>query len=578
MNTLVHLYCLGFLSPRDTLIETLKEVYCGKDWYRHASGSTPSTDLEYIRLALIKKAQLSKTERSTSRFLKDSLLGNVDDIERQKVSLKNVKEIFNYGRTSQRKKVLVEGKPGIGKTMLALHISAEWAKGKMLQEYDCVLLVPLRQFQRKVQTSKSKSVPAYQTQTELRMLDLVNIYLKGEQGFRASEELSRSKGDKTLLILEGWDELPPELREEGSFFFRIVSGQLLPKASVLVTSRPSVSADLYPFMNERRIEVIGFSRKQIRQYIEKHVPLKKEMVFKHLQKFPNIEKLAHIPMTLCTICKLITAGYMESLPSTLTELYDTYVRDILYTGLRKQARPEFKHIKGISDLCKLPGESQQVLVSLTKLALQGLRNRKFVFEVDDLIEVGLQPEGTFDAYGLLSTFPCYVGAGYDLLYQFGHLTIQEFLAAKAIEHLDRSQQMSILRDYRPEKEFQVVWKFLSGVTKLEDDELRHAIVSETKRRNNQDQLFLLHCVYEAHTARLCSTAATYLQRKLCLDNCTLNSTDCLCVAYIVAQAGGEWEVDLRGCHMGGEGLETLRSHLVEHQNSSAPPVKLLKLE
>ena len=563
--------------PRDTLIKQLKEVYSGNEWYKNASGSNP-TNLEFIRLALIKKVKLSKNawERNTCRFLKDSLLGNVDDIEHRKESLKDVKEIFNYGRGSQRKKVLVEGKPGIGKTMLALHISAEWAKGEMLREYDCILFVPLRRFQRKVQTSKH--IPEYQLQRELDTIDLVKVYLGGERGFQASEELNRSGGERTLLILEGWDELPPELREEGSFFFRIISGQLFPKASVLVTSRPTVSSDLYKLMSERRIEVIGFSKKQIRQYIERNMPSKKETVLKHLQKFPNVERLAHIPMTLCTICNLVTAGYMESLPSTLTELYDTYVRDILYNGFKKHPKPEFKHIRGISNLCNLPGESQQVLVSLCKLALQGLQKRKFVFEVDDLIGVGLQPEETFDAYGLLSTFPCYVGAGYNLFYQFRHLTIQEFLAAKGIEKLDHSQQMSLLDEYRLEKEFQVVWKFLSGITKLEDDKLRDAIVFKTRRGSNQDELFLLHCVYEAHDPQLCSTAARYLEHKLSLDNCTLNPTDCLCAAYVVAQSGGDWELNFRGCHMGGEGLETLRWHLLEHQNPNAPPAVLSNLE
>ena len=44
----------------------------------------------------------------------------------------------------ERRLVLIEGAPGSGKSTLALHICQEWAEGKLFQEYVVVILVKLR--------------------------------------------------------------------------------------------------------------------------------------------------------------------------------------------------------------------------------------------------------------------------------------------------------------------------------------------------------------------------------------------------------------------------------------------------
>ena len=527
----------------------------------------------FINLALVKKKTVAANDKKTDKLLKDSLHGLVDDIERKKERI-HVHDIFNYGRKFV-KRVLVEGAPGIGKTMLACYLCSEWARGKILQEYDCVLFVPLRRFQGKVKAHGD--LPEYQDEKGLRILDLVNLYLQGEAGFKASEELTRTSGDKTLLILEGWDELAPELRQNFSFFHRLITGDLLNKASILVTSRPTVSSQLYDDMDERRIEVLGFNKDQIREFVEKHVPEKTDLIMSHFRKFPNIQTLSHIPLTLSIMCSVIKRE--GNLPDTLTGLYDQYIRNVLVQGLRKQPIPEFQALSGLGDLSQLPPAAKSIINSLCMLALQGFEDKKFVFRANELREVGLTPFGNFDAYGLLSSIPCYAGAEYEVHYQFRHLTLQEFLAAKRIETFDHRRQMALLDQYRHDKQFQVIWKFLCGITKLEDEDLRTSIISRTRKGNNRDELLLLHCVYEAHDPDLCLAAAEHLNYSVQLSNNPLNATDCLCLSYTITQAGGEWKLYLRGCNMGAEGMEILKWHLAnDHPPRRRLPVKIKSLE
>ena len=79
------------------------------------------------------------------------------------------------------------------------------------------------------------------------------------------------EGEGMLIVCDGFDELPCEQRQEGSVYIDLLKGRLLPEATIIVTSRPSVSADLWSLCQHnihRHLEVIGFTKEDIKQFAE----------------------------------------------------------------------------------------------------------------------------------------------------------------------------------------------------------------------------------------------------------------------------------------------------------------------
>ena len=534
-----------------------------KPWYKNknlfANSSGPHIrDVTFIRLALVTNKGVTEKEKSNDKFLRDTLHGHVEDIIKKKKRLK-MEQIFHYGKSS-RKLVLVEGAPGVGKTMLAMKLCQQWALGQALQEYDIVLFVELRQFQR---------------ESKLTLETLLDTHVESDPEMKKGvmKTLVRTGGERVLVILEGWDELSPALRGPYSWFFELIKARILPKASVMVTSRPSVTAPLYDWMDERRIEVLGFDKTQQNEYIEKNISDHKvaQNVQDHLKKFPNLRALAHIPLTLSIICS-VAAAENNTLPITLTELYLKYTCSVLFHNLRKSSEAL---LTGVDSLNNLPDEAQRVLQGLCRLALIGFERKAFIFESCDLEEQQLPfSEHNFDGYGLLTTRMQLALAGRKPLYQFRHLSIQEFLAGRAIYQHPADYRLHLLAQYRHDKQFQNIWKFLSGISRLQDEAFCNKLVLPT-RKSSRDQLFLLHCLYEAQNPKICRVAAEKIEHTLHLDNTSLNATDCLCAAYTMGRSEGNWQVHLRGCNIGGDGLEVLKWQLKAHDS---PNLKICYLE
>ena len=102
-----------------------------------------------------------------------------------------------------------------------------------------------------------------------------------------------------LMILDGYDELPPEHQiGDRSIIAGIIKGEELPKLTVLVTSRPSANNNLYQLCRGRAkcqyIEVVGFGEEEIQEYIEhslKHNPGLLERFNSYLECHPNIRSI-----------------------------------------------------------------------------------------------------------------------------------------------------------------------------------------------------------------------------------------------------------------------------------------------
>ena len=289
--------------------------------------------------------------------------------------------------------MLVVGAPGIGKTMLALHLCRLWAEDKLLSEYDLVLLVPLRRFS--AEDAKS-----------LKVRSLLEMYSCGEQ---CADEIERSGGEKVLIILEGWDELPPELRNEFTLFSDIINGLKLSKASVIITSRPTLASELCNIV-DRRVEVLGFEQQQITSFVCQFFPAETSdsdrdgvgdcdnkspaasKILKFLDDNPHMKALAHIPLTLTIIC-CVFGKNDGALPETLTELYTECLCQTLQRNLVRTCSSEKERLLSLSneEILSLPA-CESIVAPLRELALSGLKERRFVFKAEHLISSRPQPQ------------------------------------------------------------------------------------------------------------------------------------------------------------------------------------------
>ena len=141
--------------------------------------------------------------------------------------------------------MLIEGAPGSGKSTLVLHICHEWAEGKLFQEYNVIILVRLRD----PLIREAKSIED--------LLPCRNSTMAQEVG----ADMMATDGKGVLWVLDGWDELPSDLPSDSIINKLIQPDRFrespLHKSSVIVTSRPSSSAELHPLVSTR-VEVLGF--------------------------------------------------------------------------------------------------------------------------------------------------------------------------------------------------------------------------------------------------------------------------------------------------------------------------------
>ena len=67
------------------------------------------------------------------------------------------------------------------------------------------------------------------------------------------------------FVIDGFDEYPASL-QKNSFILDLITGYILPKAIVVVTSRPNATIFLHDQV-DRRIDILGFAKEDREEYI-----------------------------------------------------------------------------------------------------------------------------------------------------------------------------------------------------------------------------------------------------------------------------------------------------------------------
>ena len=332
--------------------------------------------------------------------------------------------------------ILIEGAPGIGKTILLKHIAFSWAEQGMLEIYELVLLVHLRdptvqkmsnpeqlfQYFCKPFGSKASSVAV-----------TCSLYFLGNNG-------------KTLtLLLDGYDELPKEVRDN-SLIADILNRQVLPDCGLVVSSRPHASV-LLRKQATLRVDILGFTEQQRKHYIEHSLNDQSQIkqLTTYLEQHIIISSLCYVPFNIVLLLFLYKQGV--TLPNNATQLYNIF---ICLTIRRHLSKHGITTKQPITDINNLPEPYGQFIQQLSKLCLHAINNNQLIFTLDQIKQWCPQVEsipGALNAFGLLQAIEHVSIFQTTTTFNFLHLSVQEFLAANHVTTLTPDEEFAILNEY-----------------------------------------------------------------------------------------------------------------------------------
>ncbi len=220
---------------------------------------------------------------------------------------------------------MIQGSAGIGKSTLCHHIAFRWANDALLKkkdglfkEFEYLFWVRLRKL----------SKEHYPSQVDLAqfLANECKIKLEFIQAFLDQKELR----NKTLILLDGYDELSPDaVNDKGSLHH--IFQELRNFPNVIITTRPQI---IVGFNNSCNFEILGFDARDVEEYVRQFFPENKPeqtpqqkthapKLREQLQN-PLVRSLARIPINLEIFCSLVDAGeslFANPKAFSMTSLY-----------------------------------------------------------------------------------------------------------------------------------------------------------------------------------------------------------------------------------------------------------------
>ena len=435
-----------------SFIDYVKAIYRSSEVERNTSVVKwpPTPSKVYINLVCIDRHSVSGRSRKYEEVTKAMVCdGNVDAIMKTK-GVVHFSEIASTRATYDSEGlILVEGAPGVGKSTFAREFCRRWERGEIAQQYQLVLLLRLRE--QRVSNAKTLEDLIYHPSKDVC------------QSVRT--ELESTLGAITLIILEGFDELPDICRKGESVIINLIAGKLLPLATILVTSRPWATERIclhFGYRVYQHIEILGFTDRQITEYIESTLPQHKVSDLEaYLESHPQIRAGMYIPLHSAILVRVYEESQASgcAMPTTLTETHTSLTLILLLRYLC--GHPEYKTTRGLITFHDLPQPVYSRFCELCALAYNGMVGSG---DQVKLIFRGLPPD--FDDLGFMdSVSELYVTRGAVTSYNFLNYTFQEFFAAVHISSMSPAEQMEHFKRDKDSR-LKVVLQFLAGLNKL----------------------------------------------------------------------------------------------------------------
>ena len=382
--------------------------------------------MQHVRLNLIQPEQLKPMAGRADKAVSVCLArGGAEQVPLSKEPIEYTNVLtFSPSPVMSRKRVLIEGVPGSGKSTLVQRMCHNWSVGGFAHDYELVIQVTLR------------SLPKDQ---KLSLEDLIYTTVADEAVIQEIVRyVSLHQGAGVLFVFDGFDEMSEEMKQK-SIICDILDGRLAPLSSFVITTRPISAESLYSCV-DRRVEICGFGDEEVKDYITKYFvwfnPAAGKKLLSTLSTRPNIKRLCYVPLLLTMICFLIAHGSdTQGIPPTMHQLYvDIVIHAVNYNLKREGKKERAGSLEDVMELC--PSFAKLADLALDGIVTDTIIFVKLNFEVDDAL-LGLI--NCIQSQTRFGTTTC--------TWHFLHRTLQEFMAGLAMAKKPPEEQVPFWRKH-----------------------------------------------------------------------------------------------------------------------------------
>ena len=490
---------------------------------------------------------------------------------------------------AEKQKILVFGRPGIGKTMFSTKILRDWASNNLFKEaqkslvdFRVAFLIKLRRFNSKQDEKFSlRELLSHSEYSKEDLTEEVWNYILGNP-------------KEVLVIFDGFDEYSGKTKiddESHSYrdneqesmpihflFKKIASGDILRGATVLTTTRPNAASFMRTFNFDKTVELLGFTTEQVDEYVQKFTKgddQKANTIKQHISNNLNLLSFCYVPVNCFIICSCLFQLLCKStspglLPTTLTKIYSIAVK-YFYFRHGHSERVSTVEDNFLDPFKKLSSPVQLEFTRLGKIAFDGINGGKLIFESAEVNK--LESNGLFHRLPDTRDNPL---AERREQYCFMHLTVQEFLAAKyLVDTLSSEKLGKFVSDHIQDGAWKVVMQFVAGLLAEKEgqstDIFSDLLPSKTdtiivKIKMNEDSeertetltcwpaddehrllvVTLFNCMYEnkASDREVQKKLAKIGCNALDFSQCNLSPLDCLALVHALKSVEGILDFDL----------------------------------
>ena len=496
--------------------------------------------------------------------------------------IENLEELFLPNEDTQHpQKILVVGRPGIGKSLLCTKLSRDWSERGLFRDstsnknFEHLFLFQFRWFN----TERTEKISLKQ---------LISLLCPEGDTDNGVFQYMLDNPERVLLVFDGLDEFmhhenclkeeqaqgpngPTELMPFSALYVKLVKGNQLPGATVLTTCRPNVVQSLARLHFDRRVEIMGFTPQKVEQYVHKFLacpcsrrsgelvrrksgkkkrgllrfclPQQPEnleqankicayntvavkRIWEHISGNLELLSLCYIPVNSHIVCsflkKLISLEDQDSgntaLPTTSTQVYEGALRLFIF-----KHHPEFKgKLLTKEFLMGNAGFSDSVEETLTQvgsLAKTGIEERRLVFDSTEVRGI--------ENCGLLNRIPDseITWLQFRSHFCFIHLTFQELLAAREITKMDPNDLSHFITLNASDPKWHMVIQFVAGLLCGQENEavnifvsLLHQSLTRYPGSQKTETLLLMRCLHEYNDEAVVEKAASELQKDCNFSN------------------------------------------------------------